>query len=64
MEYITKIKTGHDIQLLSDQYKEEEILFEPGVRFKVTDVKLASDFDKIPQKRRDKHHLIIEKEEI
>lgn len=64
LEYITNIKTGHDIQLLSDQYKEEEILFEPGARFKVTDVKLASNFDKIPQKKRDKFHLILEKEEI
>lgn len=65
LECITNIKTGHDISDLSSKPDEEEVLFEPGARFQIQKISLAKDYDgRIPDSKKDKDHVIVEKEEI
>jgi hypothetical protein len=47
---ITNIKSGRDIQVISDKFGEEEVLFQPGSRLVVSEV-----FTQNPYKPDDKH---------
>jgi hypothetical protein len=51
---IRNIRSGHDIQLASDQFEEEEVLFQPGSRLRIVDTRTSN-----PNDATDKHLWVV-----
>lgn len=72
LEFITNVKTGHDIENISFADAEREVCFTPGATFRTKNAILLKDYvgndaeivRVKANEERNKRHILIEKEEV